>query len=242
MKWDLSTDVIVVGAGYAGARAAIAAHDAGAKVLILEKLTHSGGISVMSGGCVVFVSDTNAAIKYFSHLSGGRVSNEMVAAFVNGLADNLEDIEQLVQVDNASFLIRNRPGIYPFPGREGLNSLILTHVSGFKEFSWYPSAGSYNGALLMAMLLDNLKDRKIPIQYEVSAKKLIQNADKQIIGIQTDRSGKILNIRARKGVVLACGGFEFDEWAKIQFVEAKPIYGLEHIPFYWVTHIENMTF
>jgi succinate dehydrogenase/fumarate reductase flavoprotein subunit len=226
MKWNFSTDVIVVGAGYAGARAAIAAYDAGAQVLILEKLSHPGGISVMSGGAVVFARDTAAAIQYFTHLSGGRVSAEMIGAFVKGLTDNLADIEQLVQVDKASFLIRNRPGIYPFPGREGLNSLIITHVPGFKEFNWYPSTGNYNGAKLMAMLLDNVKARKIPVKYNVAARQLIQNPDKLIVGLETDRKGKKITIQARKGVVLACGGFEFDEWTKIQFLEAKPIYGM----------------
>ena len=43
-------DVIVVGFGYAGAIAAIEAHDAGASVLLLEKEPDPGGISVCSAG------------------------------------------------------------------------------------------------------------------------------------------------------------------------------------------------
>lgn len=46
MEREVSVDVVVVGAGYAGGRAAIAAHDAGAKVMILEKMSHPGGISI----------------------------------------------------------------------------------------------------------------------------------------------------------------------------------------------------
>ena len=38
-KWDQETDVLVLGFGGAGAAAAIEAHDAGAKVLIIEKQT-----------------------------------------------------------------------------------------------------------------------------------------------------------------------------------------------------------
>ena len=45
-------DVIVVGFGYAGGIAAIAAHDAGARVLLLEKQPAPGGISVCSAGGV----------------------------------------------------------------------------------------------------------------------------------------------------------------------------------------------
>jgi len=226
MNWDLSTDVVVVGGGYAGVRAAIAAHDAGASALVLEKLSHPGGISVMSGGAVVFAEDPAAATRYFTHLSGGRVSQDMVAAFVAGLAGNLKDIETLVRVDKASFLVRNRPGIYPFEGREGLNSLIVTQVPGFKEFDWYPSTGHYNGAKLMALLLDNLEHRKIPLQCLTAAEKLILNSKGIITGIEALSEGKKLKIRIRKGIVLACGGFEYDEWAKLQFLEAKPFYAM----------------
>ena len=37
--WDEETDVIVLGYGGAGAAAAISAHDAGARVVIVEKTT-----------------------------------------------------------------------------------------------------------------------------------------------------------------------------------------------------------
>ena len=36
-KWDHETDVLILGLGGAGAAAAIEAHDAGARVLVLEK-------------------------------------------------------------------------------------------------------------------------------------------------------------------------------------------------------------
>lgn len=53
-QWDKETDVLVLGYGNAGSNAAIAAADAGAKVLILEKTAAGGGnVSVSSGGFVV---------------------------------------------------------------------------------------------------------------------------------------------------------------------------------------------
>ena len=39
----VNVDVVVIGCGPAGASAAIAAHDAGASVLVVEKRRHSGG-------------------------------------------------------------------------------------------------------------------------------------------------------------------------------------------------------
>ena len=54
-RWDKETDVIVVGYGAAGGISAITAHDRGAKVLLIEKMPHPGGISILSGGGVAFV-------------------------------------------------------------------------------------------------------------------------------------------------------------------------------------------
>lgn len=49
-KWEEETDVLIAGFGGAGAAAAIEAHDAGAKVLILEKLEAGGGNTSVSAG------------------------------------------------------------------------------------------------------------------------------------------------------------------------------------------------
>jgi glycine/D-amino acid oxidase-like deaminating enzyme len=52
-RWDLECDVVIAGYGYAGAVAAMAAHDAGREVDIFEKTAHFGGNSILSGGSVV---------------------------------------------------------------------------------------------------------------------------------------------------------------------------------------------
>jgi fumarate reductase flavoprotein subunit len=51
-SWDMDVDVLVVGAGGCGLAAAIAAHDRGAQVAILEKRERPGGNSSLSTGSV----------------------------------------------------------------------------------------------------------------------------------------------------------------------------------------------
>jgi len=51
-SWDAETGVLVVGAGACGLAAAIAAHDAGADVAVVEKLERGGGNTVLSSGSV----------------------------------------------------------------------------------------------------------------------------------------------------------------------------------------------
>ena len=49
-KWDFEADVVVVGFGGAGGATAIEAHDAGAKVIILEKTATPGGSTTLCAG------------------------------------------------------------------------------------------------------------------------------------------------------------------------------------------------
>ena len=51
----LTTDVVIMGGGGAGIAAGIEARDAGADVLILEKMSEPGGAAAVSGGgcCIV---------------------------------------------------------------------------------------------------------------------------------------------------------------------------------------------
>ena len=51
-QFDEEVDVVVVGYGFAGGVSAIEAHDAGAKVLVVEKMPDPGGISICSHGAI----------------------------------------------------------------------------------------------------------------------------------------------------------------------------------------------
>ena len=51
-RWDTETGVLVIGGGGCGFAAAIAAHDAGAEVAVVEKLARVGGNTALSTGSI----------------------------------------------------------------------------------------------------------------------------------------------------------------------------------------------
>src|SRR3954471_2935033 len=77
------SDVVVVGSGAAGLAAALAAHSAGASVVVLEKAATIGGTTALSGGVVwmpgnahmaeIGVTDNRAdALAYLERVTLGR--------------------------------------------------------------------------------------------------------------------------------------------------------------------------
>src|SRR5205085_2918251 len=52
MEWNLSTDVVVIGAGATGLAAAVSARDHGAAVVVVEENYDIGGHAMLGGGRV----------------------------------------------------------------------------------------------------------------------------------------------------------------------------------------------
>ncbi len=69
-----------------------------------------------------------------------------------------------------------------------------------------PTYGYSNTWKLFARLV---RERPIPVLYDTPGKELIQHdISKEILGIRAQHRGKPINVKARKAVVLTCGGFE----------------------------------
>src|SRR4026209_494772 len=63
-RWDLATDVVVIGAGATGFPAAIVARETGAGVILLEAEPHIGGHAICSGGNLPLGGGTSVQKKY----------------------------------------------------------------------------------------------------------------------------------------------------------------------------------
>ncbi|MCY4045907.1 MAG: FAD-binding protein [Cellvibrionales bacterium] len=91
--------------------------------------------------------------------------------------------------------------------------MMATH---FLDFSWRKEKQKRArritcGAAGVGRLLWSVEDRNIPFETEVALKKLITDDAGSVIGVEAEKAGKPYFIKANKGVILACGGFEHND-------------------------------
>lgn len=66
------------------------------------------------------------------------------------------------------------------------------------------------GNALAARLFKSVVDRRIPYWLSSPAEKLLRDANGRVVGLQVRREGRLVSLRARRGVVMATGGFPWD--------------------------------
>lgn len=214
-------DVIVVGYGYGGAMAAIAAADAGARVLIVEKAARPGGISVCSAGGLRTAANAEAALAYLLATSGGKTPRKVLAVLACGMTGLHGRLAALAAPLGATVEHRAAPGNYPFDGAGTFGFACVTDIPGFDPRTAYPQVrGARQGALLFRVLEANvaLRSDRITVRTGCAATRLIQ-ADGAVRGVILDDGSAI---GAAGGTVLACGGFEADPEMQAQFWPGGP--------------------
>ena len=216
----MSWDVVVIGYGYAGAMAAIEARDAGASVLLLEKMAEPGGISICSAGGVRIAFDAEGALDYLEATNAGTTPTSVLRGLAEGMVEPPDRLRELARVNAARVEVRPAKGNYPFPGHESFGFAEVEDVPGFSSEVAYPNVrGSAAGARLFKVVEDNVRERGIEVRLETGARRLLTNGAHRVMGIDVD-TGEPLHAGA---VVLACGGFEADAEMQKQFWQGKPV-------------------
>src|SRR5499427_1993466 len=141
--WHEAADVLVVGYGYAGAVAAIEAHDAGADVLLIEKMPDPGGISITSGGNVRIVADADEGFRHLHATNAGTTPDSVLRALAAGMAEVPAYFAKLARVSKATINQRQADGNYPFPGSKTFGYVSIDHVPEFDAERTYPFVSSY---------------------------------------------------------------------------------------------------
>ena len=122
--WHEEADVVVVGYGYAGAVAAIEAHDAGADVLLIEKMPDPGGISITSGGNVRIVEDAEEGFRHLQATNAGTTPDCVLRALAAGMQEIPDYFEKLARACGAAVDRRQADGNYPFAGTKTFGYVV----------------------------------------------------------------------------------------------------------------------
>lgn len=230
--WDHEVDVVVVGSG-TGLVAALAAQVAGADVLVIEKRQivggstgHSGGVAWIPNNNVMqdeaIVDDRAQALVYLTKLAGGQASQELIDAFLDAGPEMADFVAAHSPIRwRVSKIMGNNADYHPeWPG-------ALTRGRSIEPV--VDREGLY-GPDLIAGLQKGLEAAGGTIWTETPAQRLIvRHHDEkrhEVVGVEAVREGKPIRIRARRGVHLATGGFEWDFELKQHFLRAPTLYTL----------------
>jgi len=277
--FDHAADVLVVGSGGGGMTAALTAHAAGLDVLVVEKSSHFGGSTALSGGGIWvpgapaqrregYAPPPEGVVEYMRQVTEGLVSEARIRQYVDSAPQMLEFLENL----SRWFKFVWKPGYadyYPeLPGGSELGSTInvppidlrklgpdeqklLKPLAlaprgiwlGPKELrTFYRIRQSWAGKGVLLKLISRMirarvfgermaaigqslaarlrlamRERGIPVWLDSPMVELLTDADGAVTGVVLERNGGTQRVGARRGVILASGGFDHDlAWRKEQ--------------------------
>jgi len=191
---DITTDVLVIGGGGAGASAAIEAHLAGAKATIVTKLRMGDANSMMAEGGIQAADKENDSPQqhYLDAFGGGH------------FAAKPELVRRLVMDGPGAISWLNDLGVMFDKDSDG--NMITTHGGGTSRKRMHACA-DYTGAEITRVLRDEVQSLGIPIVEYTAALELIMDENGQAAGalLMNMLTGEYLVARA-KVVIIATGG------------------------------------
>ena len=195
---ESSYDVVVIGAGGAGFSAAIEAKNAGANVVLLEKMPAVGGNSLISGAEMnaaknwvqpkLGINDDSPELHAEDTYKGGDMKGDMnvIKVMTHNALDAAKWCRDYLGVrfedDNLFF----------FGGHSRKRALIPVGHTGTEFITKFQAKADELG---------------IPIITNMKAEELIKDKSGRVVGVKATMNGASYTFNAKGGVVLATGGF-----------------------------------
>ncbi len=191
----LDCDVVIVGAGGAGLTAAVRATQAGAKVLVLEKMSFVGGNSLKASGgmnCAgtkfqAAAGITDSGVREFVEdtMNGGHFLNDLglVATMAINSAEAVEWLESIGA---------------PLPKVAATGGTVHKYLHS-------PEDGSPVGSYLVAKLSEEAEKQGIEVMLNTTATEILMD-NGAAVGVKAEDAAHDYTINA-EAVILATGGF-----------------------------------
>ena len=191
-------DVVVIGAGGAGFSAAISAKNAGANVVLLEKMPAVGGNSLISGAEMnvaknwvqpkLGINDDSPELHAEDTFKGGDGKGDMKV--INVMTHEALDAAKWCR-DYLGVRFED-DNLFFFGGHSRKRALIPVGHTGTEFIAKFQAKADELG---------------IPVITNMKAEELIKNKDGRVVGVKATMDGSEYTFNAKGGVVLATGGF-----------------------------------
>lgn len=193
-KIDFETDVLIIGAGGAGASAAIEAHRAGARVIIATKLRIGDANTMMAEGGIQAADKPNdSPVQHYLDAFGG-----------GHFAARPELLRRLVMEAPDAIKWLNELGCLFDKAENG--DMITTHGGGTSRKRMH-ACKDYSGAEIMRTIRDEVRNCEIPVLEYTSAVELIKDDKGQVAGaVLLNMETHDYLIAKAKTVIIATGG------------------------------------
>ncbi|WP_322818065.1 FAD-dependent tricarballylate dehydrogenase TcuA [Tepidiforma sp.] len=196
------TDVLVVGGGIAGLSAAVTARQAGAHVILIEKAPreHRGGNTRFADAQMRFPHEADG------FAPRGYTVDEMFA-----------DLMRISRGRANAALVRTLCE-HAGEAAEWLTGLGLEWEPGYPHTAGYRRSPKAGGQGLVDLLYRRLEGLGGIVSYETAAIDLLLHPSGAVAGARARGPEGIVDIEARGGTVLACGGFQANVEMRVRYL------------------------
>ncbi len=196
-RWDLETDVLVIGGGGAGSSAALLAQEHGAKVLLATKLRHGDANTMMAEGGIQAATKGDKDSPYYHYLDvmgGGHFTN--VPELVERLVTDAPDVIRWLKALGCNFTQIE-------DGR-----LATLHGGGTSRKRMHYAA-DITGAEIMRTLRDEVRNRRADItvlEFSPAVELLLNEHGACAGAVLYNLETETYQLCKAKAVVMATGG------------------------------------
>ena len=209
IKEKVTTDILVIGCGVAGASAALSANEAGAKVVVIEKYEHyncrgsdNAAIDSKIQKKLGIKIDKDEVCLALMKYAGNRTDQRLLRMWANNSGRIIDWLADITEPEGVKLKMKKDP-YYP----KGYDAAKEWNKD-FNVAHWF--TGRQPG--LMATLEKVALKRGVTIRYNTRALQLIKNDAGRVTGaVAQDKDGNYIQFNAGKGVIMCTGDIGHDE-------------------------------
>ena len=193
---ELTADVVVLGAGGAGVAAAIEAYDAGASVVLLEKMSAIGGTTATSQGMI-----GGYETKFTKALNVHHTYEEMYANLMSNASYRLDPALTAITVERSGETIDWIADRLEMP----FSDQVIVGYGPLQMMHLVDGAGPAMREAMQAAL----DATDIELMLGTRACEILMNEDGSVRGVRAERGADTVIVLAR-GVIVATGGYAYN--------------------------------